>query len=85
MFEFFLRIFPPEQKRRPGVDLDAPDIRWSLMQLRRFGFIPKHVMDVRAFKGDGLGLALKCFLKQQSCALNRRITHQRELKKLASE
>ncbi len=52
MFGFLLRILPPEQKRRTGVDLGAPDIRWSLMQLRRFGFIPKHVMDVGALKGD---------------------------------
>lgn len=61
MFGFLLRILPPEQKRRPGVDLGAPDTRWSLMQLRRFGFIPKHVMDVGAFKGDWTRTCLKMF------------------------
>jgi FkbM family methyltransferase len=48
-------------KRQLGVHLGTPDIRWSLMQLRRFGFLPNNTMDVGAFRGDWARTCLDIF------------------------
>ncbi|MCX5908337.1 MAG: FkbM family methyltransferase [Deltaproteobacteria bacterium] len=48
-------------KRRLGVHLGVPDIRWSLMELHRLGFFPGPVMDVGAYRGDWARLCLGIF------------------------
>ena len=47
-----LRLTPADWKRRLGMHLGVPDIRWSLLQLKRFGFYPRQVLDVGAFEGE---------------------------------
>jgi FkbM family methyltransferase len=54
-------MLPGEFKRCLGVHLGIPDARWSLMQLRHFGFIPSHVLDVGAYRGDWTKICLDVF------------------------
>ncbi len=61
----FLQILPQEFKRRLGVHLGVPDFRWSLRQLRRFGFAPENIMDVGAFKGEWTRACRDIFPKAQ--------------------
>ena len=56
-----LGILPKNVKRRLGVHLGAPDLEWSLRQLRRFGFCPKHILDVGAFEGGWATMCLQMF------------------------
>lgn len=81
----FLRILPQEFKRRLGVHLGVPDLRWSLMQLRRFGFTPMHVMDVGAFKGDWARVCLSVFPEATITCIEPQNETQRSLQKLARE
>lgn len=76
---------PEEPKRRLGVHLGVPDLRWSLMQLRRFGFIPKHVMDVGAFKGDWVRICLNVFPEATITCIEPQNETQQDLQKLARE
>ena len=61
ILQLLLRNIPCTWRRRLGVHLGMPDIRWSLMQLRRFGFLPKNTMDVGAFRGDWTRTCLEIF------------------------
>lgn len=54
-------LIPPEWRKKIGCHLGAPDLRWSLMQLRRYGFSPKNIMDVGAFRGDWTKICLEVF------------------------
>ncbi len=60
-----LKILPPEWKRRLGTHLGVPSVRWSLMQLKRFGFTPFHTMDVGAYKGDWARICTEIFPEAQ--------------------
>ena len=80
-----LRTLPKDLKRRLGVHLGAPDVRWSLTQLRRFGFVPEHVLDVGAFKGDWTRICLNVFPDANITSVEPQDVAQEELKKLASE
>jgi len=55
------------------------------MQLRRFGFIPTHVMDVGAFKGEWARICLNVFPEAIITCIEPQSASQEELKKLASE
>jgi FkbM family methyltransferase len=78
-------MLPRETKRRLGVNLGVPDLRWSLLQLRRFGFIPKHVMDVGAFKGDWTRACLDIFPEASISCIEPQDTVQQGLQKLMSK
>lgn len=56
-----LRMLGQEAKRRLGTHLGVPDIRWSLLSLKRFGFYPQQVMDAGAFRGDWARICLDIF------------------------
>ena len=58
---FLLKSIPSDLQRRLAVHLGVPDIRWSLRQLRRFGFVPNNIMDVGAFRGDWTKICLEIF------------------------
>ena len=47
-----LKAIPREWRKRLGVYLGVCDLRWSMEQLKRFGFSPIDVLDVGAFQGD---------------------------------
>ncbi len=56
-----LKKLPKDFRRRLGVHLGVPDLGWSLMQLRRFGFAPRHAMDVGAYLGHWTLACLEVF------------------------
>jgi FkbM family methyltransferase len=80
-----LRTFSKDLKRRFGVHLGAPDVRWSLTQLRRFGFVPEHVLDVGAFKGDWTRICLDIFPEATITCIEPQDSTQQELQKIASK
>lgn len=47
-----LEMMPEVIRERLAVHLGRPDLRFSLLQLRRFGFEPKQVLDGGAYRGD---------------------------------
>jgi len=59
--QILLDLIPPEWRRRLGVHLGCCDLSWSLGQLKRFGFIPKNVLDVGAFHGEWAKACLKTY------------------------
>ena len=81
----FIRILPEEPRRRLGVHLGSPDLQWSLMQLRRLGFIPKHIMDVGAFKGDWARVGVKTFPEATIFCIEPQNESQQDLQELARE
>lgn len=85
LFKFLLRILPSGQKRQLGVHLGAPDIQWSLKQLRGFGFAPDHIMDVGAYRGDWARNCIDIFPEATITCIEPQDKPQGELKKLASE
>jgi hypothetical protein len=56
-----LENIPSKLKRRIGVHLGTPDLFCSLKQLRKFGFVPKNIMDVGAFQGGWTKICLDVF------------------------
>jgi FkbM family methyltransferase len=63
--EILLTLLPQEFIQRLGTHLGVPSIRWSLMQLKRFGFLPFHIMDVGAFRGDWAKICAQIFPESQ--------------------
>ena len=63
ILQLTLKSLPEDFKRRLRVHLGVPDLRWSLMQLHRFGFAPKNAMDVGAYVGDWTRACLEVFPK----------------------
>ena len=61
MLRHILRRLPLGWKQRLRVHLGVPDVRWTLSQLRRYGFSPGPVMDVGAFKGDWARICMDVF------------------------
>lgn len=47
-----LRLLPKSVRDRLSAHLGKPDVRASLLQLRRFGFVPTQVLDVGAYEGE---------------------------------
>ena len=82
---FLLKIIPSGLKRRLGAHLGVPDVRWSLMQLRRFGFIPKLVLDVGAFESSWARVCLNVFPEATITCIEPQDAPQKELKKLVRE
>ena len=58
---FVLSAFPKNVKQKLAICLGAPHIHWSLQRLRRFGFIPRYVVDVGAFRGEWARTCLSVF------------------------
>ncbi len=79
-----LRMLRRETRRRLGVHLGVPDIRWSLMELKRFGFYPQQVMDAGAFNGDWARICLDIFPESTLTCVEPQDSVQAELQALAS-
>ena len=80
-----LRLFPDDWRRRLGVNLGALDLQWSLMQLRRFGFVPKSALDVGAFHGDWTRVCLDVFPEATITCIEPQNACQKYLRTLASQ
>jgi FkbM family methyltransferase len=81
---FLLQRIPEDWKRRIGVHLGAPDIRWSLRQLRSFGFNPSSVLDGGAFRGDWARACLSIFPQARITCIEPQDESQKSLRALAS-
>lgn len=81
----FLKTLPEELRRRLSAHLGVPDVHWSLMQLRTFGFSPKHVLDVGAFKGDWTRICLDVYPEAFITCIEPQDLPHIELKKIAEE
>jgi len=77
-----LKLLPAEWKRRLGIHLGAPDLRWSIGQLVRFGFIPRTIMDVGAFRGEWTRICLQLFPEAHFTCIEPQDGVQRILKEL---
>jgi FkbM family methyltransferase len=84
LFGLALRIVPKEAKRRLGVRLGVPDIRWSLRKLRELGFYPGPVMDVGAFQGDWARICLDIFPESVITCIEPQHSVQEQLRSLAA-
>lgn len=78
-----LGTLPGETKRRLGVHLGVPDLRWSLFQLRKFGFAPQHVMDVGAFQGEWAKACVSLFPRADILCVEPQECQQAALRALA--
>ncbi len=76
---------PKDYKRRLGICLGMPHIRWSLNQLRRFGFVPSHVIDAGAFKGEWTRECISVFPEAHIVCIEPQDTCQKELQLLAKK
>lgn len=47
-----LRMCPASIREKVAVHLGRPDLRFSLQQLKRFGFFPSYFLDVGAYRGE---------------------------------
>ena len=79
------RLLPTDWKRRLGINLGAPDLQWSLVQLRRFGFVPKSALDVGAFHGDWTRVCLDVFPEATITCIEPQNSCQEYLRTLASQ
>lgn len=61
MSTLLLKLLPVEWRRRLGHHLGAPDLIWSLRQLRMFGFSAERIMDVGAFHGEWTRICIQVF------------------------
>ena len=79
-----LSLLPQELRQRIGTHLGVPSICWSLMQLKRFGFAPSHIMDVGGFKGDWAKLCARIFPEAQIICVEPQDQVQDMLRELAA-
>jgi len=85
MLRFVLRLIPSMGKKQLAIHLGAPDIQWSLKQLRGFGFAPNNIMDVGAFRGDWARICIDIFPKAAITCVEPQDAPYGELRKLADK
>lgn len=79
-----LRLIPAEERKKLSIHLGAPHVSWSLQQLKRFGFAPRHVLDVGAFQGDWTRACLDVFPQASVTCIEPQDQLQPQLRALAS-
>jgi FkbM family methyltransferase len=80
-----LYCIPPEWKRRLGVYLGCCDVKWSLEQMKRFGFSPLRILDVGAFQGDWARMCSRVFPEAHITCIEPQDSQQESLGKLVWE
>lgn len=80
-----LSTFPDGLRNRLAVHLGRPDLRYSLLQLRQFGFKPKHILDGGAYHGDWTRQCLEIWPEATIACAEPQQSAQVELSKLAEE
>ena len=68
-----------------SIHLGAPHVEWSLRQLRQFGFVPEHVLDVGAFEGSWARACLDVFPEARITCIEPQDKQQPGLRALASQ
>jgi FkbM family methyltransferase len=79
-----LGLIPSTWKKNLSIHLGAPHVQWSLRQLRHFGFVPQHVLDVGAYQGDWARTCLNIFPEAIITCIEPQHGQQTNLKELAS-
>lgn len=80
-----LQFIPREWRKRLGVHLGVWDLRWSLEQLKRFGFSPTNVLDVGAFQGDWARTCLSVYPHARITFVEPQDSQQQTLANLVSQ
>jgi FkbM family methyltransferase len=62
-----LGLLPGRVRNSLAVHLGRPDCRFSLSQLRRFGFMPRHVLDIGAHCGEWSEICLDVWPNTSIC------------------
>jgi FkbM family methyltransferase len=65
--------------------LGGCDLRWSLEQIKRFGFAPANVLDVGAFQGDWTRACLSVYPNARITCVEPQDSQQQKLGNLASQ
>jgi hypothetical protein len=80
-----LRLMPADWKKRLGIHLGASYIKWSLQQVRDFSFVPRHVLDMGAFKGNWARTCIEVFFQTRITCIEPQDERQPVLLALASQ
>jgi FkbM family methyltransferase len=83
--QILLHLLPREWKRRLGVYLGCCDLNWSLEQMKRFGFMPRNVLDVGAFQGEWAKSCLKVYPQAHIMCIEPQEDAQSKLRGLARQ
>jgi FkbM family methyltransferase len=78
-------LLPVEWKKKLSIHCGAPHIEWSLQQLKRFGFDPRHVIDVGAFEGSWARACLGVFPQAFVTCIEPQDGQQAKLRAVASQ
>jgi FkbM family methyltransferase len=83
--EILFRLMPADWKKSLSIHLGMPHVQWSLRQLRQFGFVPRHVLDVGAFEGSWARACLDVFPQARITCIEPQDKQQPALLALASQ
>jgi FkbM family methyltransferase len=80
-----LQVIPRDWRKRLGVHLGVCDLRFSLEQLKRFGFSPTNILDVGAFQGDWAKICISVWPHAHITCIEPQDSQQQNLTNLASK
>jgi len=80
-----LEAIPEGKRDRLAVHLGRPDLRFSLLQLRQFGFNPAHVLDGGAYHGEWTRTCLEVWPMTNVLCVAPQAGAQSQLQSLAAE
>jgi FkbM family methyltransferase len=80
-----LRLLPDEVRTKVAVHLGKPDCRFSLFQLRRFGFSPRQVLDVGAYRGEWARTCLDVWPHASALCIEPQQLPQEALRRLSND
>jgi FkbM family methyltransferase len=82
---WFFTVLPQTIRNGLAVHLGKPDLRFSLMQLRRFGFFPHHVLDIGAYRGEWARVVLEVWPETSVLCVEPQQAPQKELRQFARQ
>lgn len=80
-----LQAIPEAKRDRLAVHFGRPDLRFSLMQLKQFGFVPASVLDGGAYHGDWARTCLEIWPTANVLCIEPQANAQTYLQRLATE
>jgi FkbM family methyltransferase len=80
-----LGLLPDEVRTKVAVHLGKPDCRFSLLQLRDFGFSPRQVLDVGAYRGEWARTCLDVWPHASVLCIEPQQSPQEALRRFASD
>lgn len=80
-----LKCLPRAFRDKLAVHLGKPDLRFSFLQLRRFGFAPRQALDVGAYRGDWTRICLEVWPEISVLCIEPQQSLQAQLNRFARE